>query len=101
MDGDKQVAEICKEGFGRIPGQNGVTYQVVAVYPVVKITKVNLANGYIAKYLGGAKGSRNIAGGNIGWTMRDSYENGNVSPLAAFMQELEGRRKSQIDDYII
>ena len=62
MDGDKQVAEICKEGFGRIPGQNGVTYQVVAVYPVGEDNKVDLANGYIAKYLGGAKGSRNIAG---------------------------------------
>ena len=57
MDGDKQVAEICKEGFGRIPGQNGVTYQVVAVYPVGEDNKVDLANGYIAKYLGGAKGT--------------------------------------------
>src|SRR5699024_11991430 len=45
MDGDKQVAEICKEGFGRIPGQNGVTYQVVAVYPVGEDNKVDLANG--------------------------------------------------------
>ena len=93
MDGDKQVAEICKEGFGRIPGQNGVTYQVVAVYPVGEDNKVDLANGYIAKYLGGAKGSRNIAGGNIGWTMRDSYENGNVSPLAAFIAGTGGKEE--------
>ena len=93
MDGDKQVAEICKEGFGRIPGQNGVTYQVLAVYPVGEDNKVDLANGYIAKYLGGAKGSRNIAGGNIGWTMRGSYENGNVSPLAAFIAGTGGKEE--------
>ena len=93
MDGDKQVAEICKEGFGRIPGQNGVTYQVVAVYPVGEDNKVDLANGYIAKYLGGAKGCRNIAGGNIGWTMRGSYENGNVSPLAAFIAGTGGKEE--------
>ena len=93
MDGDKQVAEICKEGFGRIPGQNGVTYQVVAVYPVGEDNKVDLANGYIAKYLGGAKGSRNIAGGSIGWTMRGSYENGNVSPLAAFIAGTGGKEE--------
>lgn len=94
MDGDKQVAEICKEGFGRIPGQNGVTYQVVAVYPVGEDNKVDLANGYIAKYLGGAKGCRNIAGGNIGWTMRGSYEMVMCHLLQLLLRELEGRRKS-------
>ena len=93
MDGEKQVAEICKEGFGRIPGQSGITCQVVAVYPVGPNNEVDLANGYIAKYLGGAKGSRNIAGGSIGWTTRGDYDNGNVSPLATFIAGTEGKEE--------
>ena len=94
MDGDKQVAEICKEGFGRIPGQNGVTYQVVAVYPVGEDNKVDLANGYIAKYLGGAKGSRNIAGGTLVGQCGVVMKMVMCHLLQLLLRELEGRRKS-------
>ena len=93
MDGDKQVAEICKEGFGRIPGQNGVTYQVIAVYPVGEDNKVDLANGYIAKYLGGAKGERSIAGGSLKWNPRRINDYYNVTPLASFISGTEGKEE--------
>ena len=95
MDGEKQVAEICKEGFclrGVTGYEQSITYQLIVAYPIGEDGKTNLSAGYLVKYLGGT-GDKSVAGGSVAWKARGTHDFYKEGHLESFIPGTEGKEE--------
>lgn len=95
MDGDRQVAEVCKEGLslrGVLGYSGSTTYQLIVAYPIGEDGKTNLSAGYIVKYLGGT-GEKTVAGGSLAWKARGAHDLYTEGLLDSFIPGTEDKEE--------